>query len=306
MDISSIFQSPVFQTVVKKVSDRAKSINQEAEDQDRMAWQLAYNRSLTQDERNWQLEMWNKLNEYNLPINQRKRLEEAGINPNVAFGNSASTMAAPVGSLPTHKGTSSEGWANRKLERQQVLAQVNQLNENTRRERNNNNLFEYLLNDKKLHDALSLKSDMVEYEWNLLNKQAALNEGLYKLQLGNQILEKQKELKDLEKEILLAKKNQEWKRVKMLEQEYTHLMAKYGFEDFYYNQRLNPYETSTVAGALRTVGGLFSNIGSNPNSPLHIGDSNPVWRHDVFMLGQMFKQGKKDWNYWKNNWWKTK
>lgn len=306
MDITAILQSPLFQTAAKKVLNRGKEINQSAEDQDRMAWQLAYNRSLTQDERNWQLEMWNKQNEYNLPINQRKRLEEAGINPNVAFGNSASNVAAPVGTLPTYKGVSSEGWASRKLERQQVLAQVEQMNENTRRERNNNNLFEYLLNDKKLHDALSLKSDMVEYEWNLLNKKAALNEGLYKLQLGNQILQKEKEMKDLEKEILQAKKNQEWKRVKMLEQEYTHLKAKYGFEDFYYNQRLNPYETSTVAGALRTVGGLFSNIGSNPNSPIHIGDSNPIWRHDVWMLGQMFKQGKKDWNYWKDNWWKTK
>lgn len=32
------------------------------------------------------LEMWNKSNEYNLPANQMKRLQDAGINPNMVFG----------------------------------------------------------------------------------------------------------------------------------------------------------------------------------------------------------------------------
>lgn len=49
---------------------------------------------------NWerQLEMWNMTNEYNAPIAQRKRLEEAGFNPNLAIGsiqNTASNQNLP-------------------------------------------------------------------------------------------------------------------------------------------------------------------------------------------------------------------
>ena len=42
------------------------------------------------ESRMWQEEMWHKQNEYDSPVNQRARLEEAGINPNLAFGSAAS------------------------------------------------------------------------------------------------------------------------------------------------------------------------------------------------------------------------
>lgn len=36
-----------------------------------------------------QLAMWNRTNEYNSPTNQMKRLQEAGLNPNLVYGNGA-------------------------------------------------------------------------------------------------------------------------------------------------------------------------------------------------------------------------
>lgn len=40
------------------------------------------------DDRNWRhtVQMWNMNNEYNSPVNQMKRYEEAGLNPNLMFG----------------------------------------------------------------------------------------------------------------------------------------------------------------------------------------------------------------------------
>jgi ribosomal protein S20 len=45
------------------------------------------------------LEMWNLQNEYNSPLNQRKRYEEAGLNPNLMYGQGTTGNAS---SMPTH------------------------------------------------------------------------------------------------------------------------------------------------------------------------------------------------------------
>lgn len=47
--------------------------------------------------------MWNAQNEYNLPVNQMKRLEDAGLNPNLVYGHGTSTLA----STPSSAGTPS-------------------------------------------------------------------------------------------------------------------------------------------------------------------------------------------------------
>lgn len=49
-----------------------------------------------QREREWNLAQWNRQNEYNTPLNQMKRLQDAGLNPNLVYGNGASTQAGPV------------------------------------------------------------------------------------------------------------------------------------------------------------------------------------------------------------------
>lgn len=45
------------------------------------AGNIAASNNLNRRNRKWQESMWNKTNEYNTPVNQKARLEEAGINP---------------------------------------------------------------------------------------------------------------------------------------------------------------------------------------------------------------------------------
>ena len=53
---------------------------------------IAATSNLNGRNRRWQEEMWNKSNEYNTPLAQKQRLEEAGINPySVLAGQGADT-----------------------------------------------------------------------------------------------------------------------------------------------------------------------------------------------------------------------
>lgn len=47
-----------------------------------------------------QVKLWKMQNEYNKPENQMKRLQEAGLNPNLVYGAGATTTAGPVGYTP--------------------------------------------------------------------------------------------------------------------------------------------------------------------------------------------------------------
>lgn len=57
--------------------------------------QYKYNLKLQKQQQDWQKQMWDLENLYNLPINEVKRLRDASINPALAFSNGGST-AAPV------------------------------------------------------------------------------------------------------------------------------------------------------------------------------------------------------------------
>lgn len=60
-----------------------------------------------QKDRDWQEMMWNKSNEYNDPSQQLQRYKEAGLNPNLVFGQGGSSIAAQFGSPSSHNiGTS--------------------------------------------------------------------------------------------------------------------------------------------------------------------------------------------------------
>lgn len=60
----------------------------------RMRLQNEYNMQLAKYQNDLNLAQWERENEYNLPINQMARLKEAGINPRMAYGDSASSSAA--------------------------------------------------------------------------------------------------------------------------------------------------------------------------------------------------------------------
>ena len=68
-----------------------------------------YQKELMNKQFNSQLQMWNLQNEYNSPAAQMQRLEDAGLNPALVYGNGnaltpASSMNAPGGSAPSNGG----------------------------------------------------------------------------------------------------------------------------------------------------------------------------------------------------------
>lgn len=56
------------------------------------------------------LEMWNLQNEYNTPLNQRKRMESAGFNPNLVYGHG--TVANTASNAPTYQAPTLQAYTN--------------------------------------------------------------------------------------------------------------------------------------------------------------------------------------------------
>lgn len=74
--------------------------------------------------RDWQEKMWNQANEYNNPSAAMQRLTEAGLNPNLIYGNGADTTAA---SVPSTEKASYSGNIVPKLENIALMNQAKQL-----------------------------------------------------------------------------------------------------------------------------------------------------------------------------------
>ena len=53
-----------------------------------------YNLNLAKMQNQWNLEQWNRENEYNTPLQQRQRLAEAGLNPDLMYQNGVSGLTA--------------------------------------------------------------------------------------------------------------------------------------------------------------------------------------------------------------------
>ncbi len=60
--------------------------------------QNEFNAAEAQKTRDWQEMMWNKNNEYNTPLAQVNRLQEAGLNPNLVYGNGTMQNVSPMAS----------------------------------------------------------------------------------------------------------------------------------------------------------------------------------------------------------------
>ena len=204
--------------------------------------------------RKWQEEMWNKQNEYNLPINQRKRLEEAGINPNLAFGSSASAMGSSLPSSPTQhipQTNLGEFWLRYKqakadIERQS--AETKRSNEITRSLELNNEILSQLFGDKLQTMRGDLYVQRIEQGWKEDHLRKLLDLGITSKEVENDL----KRAQIMYFETLKAKTEQQ--RYNLI-QEYEHLVKKYGFEDLYFDMNVNPYETSTAMGFARAFYG---------------------------------------------------
>lgn len=107
---------------------------------DLIGGQLDYTRSkkmaTTANRRQW--EFWQANNDYNSPASQMQRLEEAGLNPNLVYGNGAATHQATMSTAQMARPTSSglNGAAVRAFQSANLHAQ----NDNLRQQ--NYNLFE--------------------------------------------------------------------------------------------------------------------------------------------------------------------
>lgn len=58
-----------------------------------------FNERMMDKSMQYQTDMWNKANEYNTPANQRKRLEEAGLNPYLMMNGGSAGIAQNVGGV---------------------------------------------------------------------------------------------------------------------------------------------------------------------------------------------------------------
>lgn len=207
--------------------------------------------------RRWQEEMWNKQNEYNLPINQRKRLEEAGINPNLAFGSSASAMGTSLPSSPTtHVPQVSLGEfylkkkaAEAQIRAQNAASQKQIADAENQRMQNDimSNLFDYIMEGKRG----DYQVQKIINDWKLDNATRELDINFLSAQA-------KKDLLVLQQELIKMETTKTEQAALNLKQEYDHLVKKYLFEDYYYDQRQNPYETSTILGMLRSLWGPIS------------------------------------------------
>ena len=223
--------------------------------------------------REWQERMWHEQNEYNLPVNQRKRLEEAGINPNLAFGSSASAMGTSVPGTPAvHVPQVNVGEAM--MRKKQIDAQVraenantDRINEETDRLRLANTIVSSLLQDTIETQRGSLFIDRMLQGWIEDNGIVKWDTELHGLELRNDLMKAQKLYEE-------ARTNHTQQSIKNLIQEYEHLKNKYKFEDYYYKDHQNPYETSTAMGFMRTFLGMLGNFidvlpGSNELFPIY-------------------------------------
>lgn len=62
----------------------------------------AANKMLQDAQNAWNLQQWNRENEYNSPASQVQRLKAAGINPAAVFGNGSISEASQLTSAPSH------------------------------------------------------------------------------------------------------------------------------------------------------------------------------------------------------------
>lgn len=141
-----------------------------------------FNERMMREANMWNLDMWNKQNEYNLPANQIMRLKQAGINPNLFYSNGSMSSAgsvAPSPSASSSGGISPMPLVSAKLDNMMALAQIENIKADTANKRSEGSILE---SDAKIRDALN--SGMLELnnaKITLTGSQSSLNEEQVKL-----------------------------------------------------------------------------------------------------------------------------
>lgn len=230
-----------------------------------------YNRKRQQEAQKWSEQMWNKQNEYNLPINQIKRLQEAGINPNLAFGSAASAMGTTVPSVPRYSdapdfgaavSSGIRGYMERRYERMQVLNNIREQNANIVEKEMDNETKSLLLDDyramKRSEYALGNLKNMVDRS--LYERNANLKTDFLSAQWLNELDKYFAHVPGAQASHYRSMDNLLAEKTASEHEDFLLKRSKGRFERGYYDRGLNPYETSTIAGALRTIFGIAETI----------------------------------------------
>lgn len=136
-----------------------------------------YNLMLAKQQNAWNLEQWNRENEYNSPSSQKARLEAAGLNADMMYGGSGvSNTAAPSPAMTSGAPSSPMDWsslANKQtiggvlrdaMEMEMARAQIDSVKANTRKTLADAGLSEISLEYADVQARLGLKLTEQEYE----------------------------------------------------------------------------------------------------------------------------------------------
>lgn len=183
------------------------------------AMNIAATNNLNGRNRRWQESMWNKQNEYNTPLAQRHRLEEAGINPFsvLAQGGADSGQAGSVGTPNTFQqhqidgaglfGAAMQAAMNKKMMRKQDLENENLGIQNQyARDREIISLMEQrarIEKDRMEADKNSSEKKMLDLEYDSLNSrlQSLVTQSEQEARILTMVADnKQRELEDAHNE----------------------------------------------------------------------------------------------------------
>lgn len=131
----------------------------------------AQSKKLMAKQFHYQKKMWQMENEYNKPVNQMARLQEAGLNPNLVYGNGATALGGSMGSVsqpsaagldinPINDMSNYQSIVNMMEQEKQIGATTTQIKENTK---NQNDLTKADLQIKE-QQALNLKAQEQQYK----------------------------------------------------------------------------------------------------------------------------------------------
>lgn len=146
-------------------------------------------------DRQFQLDMWNNTNTYNSPAAQMERLKAAGLNPNLVYGNGATTTASNI--TPT---------ASKPIPSTQLGSSINSYVDLTQKQLQNDLVASQIFNNGLLAEDIrtrAAKNVSSSYESQFRSRNIEADTEMKQFELG-----KQKELRQvsIDGQIQLAKK----------------------------------------------------------------------------------------------------
>lgn len=162
-----------------------------------------WNEKIMNTQRGWAKEDWDRQNEYNSPIETMKRLKAGGLNPNLVYGNGATTQAQAI------RSSGAEGWNPQapSIDMGFVMQSLSQIYDLTRTTAQTNNLqaqVDLLEEQTRLTDI-----NRRNREWDLGYKEESQDYNLETLQQRNRNLFKDEMLKDQALDINISKNERE-------------------------------------------------------------------------------------------------